>query len=122
MSNGNVRATGRRERRRSETREKIFGAAMRLFAERGFMATTTEQITEAADVGQGTFFNYFPSKQHVLAALFEMQFAKLEQAVGEMKGKRSARAVLHELALSLTAEPGRSASLTRSLIGYWWSS
>jgi AcrR family transcriptional regulator len=52
---------GRRERRRAETREKLFRAAMRLFAEQGFFETTTEDITEAADVGQGTFCNYFPT-------------------------------------------------------------
>ncbi|HLJ42079.1 MAG TPA: TetR family transcriptional regulator, partial [Candidatus Acidoferrales bacterium] len=53
---------GRRERRRTETRERIFRAALDLFAERGFMETTVEDITEAADVGKGTFFNYFPTK------------------------------------------------------------
>jgi AcrR family transcriptional regulator len=113
---------GRRERRRVETREKIFRAAMRLFAERGFTATTTEQITEAADVGQGTFFNYFPSKQHVLGALFEMQLAKIERAAQEMKANGSARAVLQGLAFAVTEEPGKSASLTRSLIVAFLSS
>jgi len=117
-----VQEIGRRERRRIETRERIFRAAMKLFAERGFVATTTEQITEAADVGQGTFFNYFPSKQHVLAALFEMQFAKIEEAVRASESKRPVRTVLHGLAQSLTAEPGKSASLTRSLIVAFMSS
>jgi AcrR family transcriptional regulator len=39
---------------------------MRLFVRRGFEAVTVEQIAEAADVGKGTFFNYFPTKTHVL--------------------------------------------------------
>src|SRR5437899_3870437 len=60
---------GRRERRRTETRERIFRAAMQLFAQHGFFSTTVEDITEAADVGKGTFFNYFPSKEHVLTVL-----------------------------------------------------
>ena len=44
-----------------------FSRALGLFAERGFMETTVEDVTEAADVGKGTFFNYFPTKEHVLA-------------------------------------------------------
>ncbi|HEV8383818.1 MAG TPA: helix-turn-helix domain-containing protein, partial [Candidatus Acidoferrales bacterium] len=64
---------GRRERRRAETREKIFRAALGLYAARGLGAVTVEDITEAADVGKGTFFNYFPSKEHVFEAFGEMQ-------------------------------------------------
>lgn len=69
----------RRERRRTETRERIFEAAMRLFSERDFDAVTVEMITEAADVGKGTFFNYFASKEGVIAHYFEMLFALLSQ-------------------------------------------
>jgi AcrR family transcriptional regulator len=61
------RAAGRRERHRKETRERLYRAALDLFAERGFLRTTVEDITEAADVGKGTFFNYFPTKEHILA-------------------------------------------------------
>ena len=60
---------GRRERHREETRQRLFDAALKLFAERGYLETTVEDITEAADVGKGTFFNYFPTKEHVLATL-----------------------------------------------------
>jgi hypothetical protein len=56
----------RRQRRSAETRERLFHAAVRLFAEKGFAETTVEDITNAADVGKGTFFNYFPSKEHIL--------------------------------------------------------
>ncbi len=68
---------GRRERRSAETRERLFRAASDLFAKKGFSETTVEDITEAADVGKGTFFNYFPSKDHILLAFGEMQLAKL---------------------------------------------
>ncbi len=57
---------GRRERKRIATRELLFRSAMQLFAERGFFETTVEDITQAADVGKGTFFNYFRSKYHVM--------------------------------------------------------
>ena len=59
---------GRRERKRRQTRERIESAALRLFLERGFEATTIEDITEAADVSKRSFFDYFPSKEEVVAA------------------------------------------------------
>src|SRR5712692_8702350 len=73
--------TGRRARRHAATRERIFRAALKLFAERGFFETTVEDITEAADVGKGTFFNYFPSKEHLLDAFGEIQRGKIEAAL-----------------------------------------
>lgn len=110
-------APGRRERRRLETREKIFRAAMGLFAERGFFQTTTEDITEAADVGQGTFFNYFPTKQHVLSVLSEKQMEKVAAAQHEaQEGKTSIHDVLHALMHRIAQEPGRTQALTRSLV------
>src|ERR1700689_1597353 len=71
---------GRRERRRTEIRERLFRSALRLFAERGFMETTVEDITEAADVGKGTFFNYFRTKEHVLATFGAERIAIIERA------------------------------------------
>jgi AcrR family transcriptional regulator len=64
---GDVRE-GRRERKRRQTRERIEQAAMSLFLERGFDATTIEDITEAADVSKRSFFDYFPSKEEVVFA------------------------------------------------------
>jgi AcrR family transcriptional regulator len=69
--------TGRRERRRQETRERLFEAAVRLLSEREFEAVTVEAITEAADVGKGTFFNYFSSKEAVVGYFFEYKSARL---------------------------------------------
>jgi AcrR family transcriptional regulator len=108
---------GRRERRRTETREKLYRAAMKLFAERGFFETTTEAITEAADVGQGTFFNYFPTKQHVLTVLTEKQIEKVRAARYRANaGGGSIQDVLHNLIHAIAEEPGQSPPLTRSLL------
>src|SRR5258708_27696083 len=71
----------RRQRHSAEIRERLFRSALQLFAQKGFEETTVEDITEAADVGKGTFFNYFPSKDHILIAFSDMQIGKLEQAV-----------------------------------------
>jgi AcrR family transcriptional regulator len=108
---------GRRERRKAETKEKLFRTAMRLFAERGFFETTTEDITEAADVGLGTFFNYFPSKQHVLALLSEKQLEKVKSARRAAEaGTVPVREVLESLMHAIADEPGKSQALTRSLV------
>src|SRR5260370_688972 len=74
-------APGRRQRRSADIRERLFRAALNLFAQKGFAETTVEDITESADVGKGTFFNYFPSKDHILLAFVEMQLGKLEAAI-----------------------------------------
>jgi len=108
--------TGRRVRRQAQTREGILRAALGLFARQGFFATTVEQITEAADVGKGTFFNYFPTKEHVLAGFGELQLTKVKAVLGAVGGQpvsAALRRLMHELAV----EPGKSPALVRSLLG-----
>ena len=51
------------------TRERILQAALRLFAAQGFEATTTRDIAQAAEIATGTLFNYFPTKDAVVACL-----------------------------------------------------
>lgn len=107
----------RRSRKRSEIHERIFRSALALFAERGFAGTTIEQITERADVGKGTFFNYFPSKEHIFLALGEIQLGVVEAALEDaQQGRDPIYEVLKRLAVSLTREPSRSPQLLRSLL------
>ncbi len=55
------------ERRRRETRDRIYRAALDLFVRQGLDDTTVAEIAEAADIGKGTFFTYFPTKESVFA-------------------------------------------------------
>ena len=61
----------RRRTRKSpaERKDEILAAAERVFGEKGVDATTIEDITAAAGVAKGTFYLYFDSKDHVIAAL-----------------------------------------------------
>src|SRR5271154_6849295 len=96
----------RRTRRSTEIREKLFRAALTMFAQKGFAETTVEDITNAADLGKGTFFNYFPSKDHILLAFGEMQFSKLQAAVEEARRSSTPMPVfLRSLGNRMTEEP-----------------
>ena len=106
-----------------ETRIKLFRCALQLFSERGFSNVTVEDITEAADVGKGTFFNYFETKDHVLGVMAEIQLGKVGEAVSlAARGKLTIHAVLHWLARRLAEEPGRSPSLARAMISSFLAS
>src|ERR1700745_1196322 len=106
----------RRERRRLETRERLYRAALELFGERGFLETTVEDITEAADVGKGTFFNYFPTKEHVLAAYGGERIAAVERALEKARATRgSVLEVLGELATDSAGQSHENPAVLRAI-------
>jgi AcrR family transcriptional regulator len=112
-----VRPSARRERRKVETYERLMRAALKLFAERGLAGTTVEQITEAADVGKGTFFNYFPTKEHVLLAFGDTRIQKIQAALEEAReGGRPIWQTLRRLAHSLAEEASHTPGLLRSIL------
>jgi AcrR family transcriptional regulator len=75
--------SGLRERKKRQTREAIHRAAMGLFAERGFEATTIADIAAAADIAPRTFFSYFASKEEAVFAKFESAFADFDRTLSE---------------------------------------
>ncbi|HEX6960023.1 MAG TPA: helix-turn-helix domain-containing protein [Ferrovibrio sp.] len=54
--------------KRERTRQQLLLAAAKVFAERGFDAAAIQEITAAAGVANGTFYNYFPTKEAILEA------------------------------------------------------
>src|SRR3954464_3406238 len=74
---------GLRERKKRQTRETIAHAAMALFAAHGFDAVTVADVARAADVSEGTVFNYFPTKEQLFYGEMEQFEASLVDAVRE---------------------------------------
>ncbi len=54
---------------KAATKERILQAARRLLAEKGYEATTTRDIAQAAQIASGTLFNYFATKEAIIASL-----------------------------------------------------
>lgn len=68
-----------RQRKKRETRARIIDVAIRMFGERGIAAPTVEEIAAAADVGKGTIYNYFATKEEIVVA-FMVEVEKRVQA------------------------------------------
>jgi AcrR family transcriptional regulator len=71
------------ERNKQRTRRELAEAAAKLFIERGYAATTVQDIVEAADVSPRTFFRYFPSKEDVITAIASMS---LDDTIDHLAG------------------------------------
>jgi AcrR family transcriptional regulator len=100
-----------------QTREVIFRVALQLFAERGFNATTIEAITEAADVGKGTFFNYFENKESILLEYREMQMGRVKTFVSHnAESDEPLETLIFKLAMTMTEEHQKSPAMYQSLI------
>ncbi|RPI70885.1 MAG: TetR/AcrR family transcriptional regulator [Ignavibacteriales bacterium] len=61
----------RKERERIFRRKEIMDAAVKYFAEKGFSATTLEEIAGSAEFGKGTLYNYFQGKEEIYRAIID---------------------------------------------------
>ena len=75
---------GLRERTRNAVRSQLAEAALKLFVEQGFEATTVEQIAAAMGLSRRSFHRYFASKEDVLG----QWFAEMGQQIGEALAAR----------------------------------
>jgi AcrR family transcriptional regulator len=95
---------GLRELKKARTRASIREHALRLFNEQGYVATTVEQIAEAAEVSPSTFFRYYPTKEDVLLRDdFEVRmFEAFERQPADLAPFAAVRAAVREAVSSLT--------------------
>lgn len=77
MSSGSEEKPTRQEQRRRRTREAIIAAAAKLFLENGVSHTTVADITEAADLGYGSFYNHFHSLEALRSAVAEVMILRV---------------------------------------------
>lgn len=73
-------------RRKRETRTRLLDAALRLMAEKGMEGVAINEITDAADVGFGSFYNHFESKEAIYATLVDQVFEEFADMLDRLSG------------------------------------
>ena len=89
----------RRDRKKKEVRARLYATAIAIFRRDGFDETPVEAITTAADTAKGTFFNYFPTKEHVLAAYHDDMTGRILGRLEDMAPCSSEDAVQEAMAV-----------------------
>lgn len=92
------------EQVREESRERILDAALRLFAQHGYAATSVRRIAAEAGISQGLLYNYYEGKAGLLQAIYERSMADVQAsfalaAEGGTPGEQLERLVLGAFAL-----------------------
>lgn len=78
---------GRREQTKARNRAAILAAAKKVFAERGYEATTVRDIIRSTDLASGTFYNYFRSKEEIATAMASDAASRLRPILQEQREK-----------------------------------
>jgi AcrR family transcriptional regulator len=105
-NDGPVTQPGRREAHKVATRQALQEAALRMFEQHGYAATTVRDIASAAGVTERTFFRYFPSKEDlVLGEIVDLIPVLQEQVRARPADEPPYTAVLQAL-LAIAARRG----------------
>jgi AcrR family transcriptional regulator len=108
---------GKRERNKQQKRARILAAARALFARNGFVATTTAEIAARADVGAGTLFLYFASKEDLLVEIFRADMdAVIDRAFATLPRRASLLAELLHVYGAMIAHHERDPELARAFV------
>lgn len=74
----------RRSRKKAAARELIVATAIELFARHGFEEVTVEHIADVADLGKGTIYNYFQTKEDIVVAFMVKKEKALQERLFRM--------------------------------------
>ena len=98
--------TNRRERKKIAIRGQIIATAIDLFARYGIAAVTVDQIADAADIGKGTVYNYFTTKEDIVVAFM----ADIEARLSPQDRRASLPPATRSTAFSPTSSSSSSGS------------
>jgi len=90
-----ARAPSRRDRKKQETRDRIVTAGLALFTKNGIESSTIDDIALAADVGKGTIYNYFRTKEDIVVAFLMDIEREVQREVAQLAlGRGSLASIL----------------------------
>jgi AcrR family transcriptional regulator len=109
----------RRDRHIERQRKLIMDASAGLFSQKGYAATTTKDIAEAADIGESTLYGYFPGKRDILLAILGSQVQLFDTLFGDLEPIAS-RAEMVQLIDRVLEQVLMNKVYTRALFAEAW--
>ena len=113
----NDRMLGLRERKKNRLRQQIIDTSIKLFRKRGFENTRIDDIVQALEISQPTFFRYFPSKDAVLRVVGERGFSCIRERLrSELSTHASTAERLRRLYGSMACEVEADRKLWQAVV------
>ncbi|WP_410658939.1 TetR/AcrR family transcriptional regulator [Amycolatopsis sp. lyj-112] len=110
---------GRRERHKRLAKQRLYDSALELFTDRGYEATTIEDIAERADVARGTFFNHFRRKEDLVSMWGEKRRQYLTEEIISTRPDTSFVAELENCMTALGKMNDSAWTQTRTMLLAW---
>jgi AcrR family transcriptional regulator len=108
---------GLRERKKARLRRQIIDTSIKLFRKRGYEATRIDDIVQALEISQPTFFRYFPTKDAVLREVGERGYACIcERLRSEVSSKAHTRGRLRRFYLTMAREVEADRQLWQAVV------
>ena len=84
---------------REKSREKILAAALELFANKGYTATSIDSIAKKAGISKGLIYNYFESKEKILRAIFDDAMKVGDDILSHYKGLKDPYEIMRRMTM-----------------------
>jgi TetR/AcrR family transcriptional regulator, cholesterol catabolism regulator len=108
---------GLRERKKARLRRQIIDTSIKLFRKRGYEATRIDDIVQALEISQPTFFRYFPTKDAVLREVGERGYACIcERLRSEVSRKAHTSERLRRFYLTMAREVEADRQLWQAVV------